>query len=700
MGGMRRYLLVLAVVVLGGLASAQSTQSFGDVPAGHWAREAINRLVARGVISGFPSDRFEGARTLTRYEAALLIYRVMQQFEAGVLSREDLESISNAMLELRSELGQLGMRIESMVTHEEIAELTRKLALLEANQEGVDLAALQALRSFIEETALTATQALVQSSLALERIQALAGRAQHLERELILLHSRQQSDTQGLATGLTGLRAELQALRQELSQLAGLATGGPDPVQTKAVQLALQQQEARLGTLEQALARLEREQAARLSAHEARLRALEEAQRSRFSLESSLAWRQGYGYALGQEGPATGAERVLGRLHLATEQGGQRFGLSLYSGGGVGFTAVGLEAALGGLAVQSVWAEGGEYAYALSYRLVGRSPVGTGDARTPGGEETYLVLRGNLASGNLPIQLGLPRIEAELQGQWRVSFAEFSRLAFAARLGREASGAADSDYLLAGASPCVLESSLLAGGLGLDLVFGYRGWLRYSQLEERTAPGCATPLLLLRPVLEARLYNQGFLTTDLSFRQEGHRGTGLGQTFTRNVLEGEAGFRFAFGQAQLVPAVGYSRIWFSDVQGEPGLWPSTEVDHPGRGDRETYRFRLGFSGRFNPVRLEAELLWRNTLYPGYTTSQYGGKGALIWDLRSMQIILEGGYYSGNNLNLLAFRPLDVQGVSSSLGWLGVRLVWPEGEVSYASDTAGGIRFGLRYRLSL
>jgi hypothetical protein len=671
---MKRYLLFL--IVSSGLAQAQ----FSDVPAGHWAREAVTRLVAQGVISGFPDNRFKGDHPLSRYEAALMIYRVIRGLEANRLSPADLEVLSKAMLELRSELMRLGVQMEGLITREELEEVQRKLALLEANQQGVDLAALQELRSLLEQTGLTATQALVQTNLALERIEALGGKIEHLERDLTLLRDQQAGSVQALQTSLSSLRSDLAALQQEVRTLADRPV---TPVADPALQLALNKQADRLAALEQALVRLEREQAAHRAALNARLQALEEAQRPRFSLEGSLAWRQGFGYALGQEGPAVAAERVLGRLLLSTERENNRFGLSLYSGGGVGYTAVGLEAQLDNLSVRTVWGAAGEYAYILGYRL------GTG--------ESYLALRGQLASGGIPAQLVTPRVEAKVEGQWQVNFATFSRLAVAARVGREAGGEVESGYLLTRASTCVLESSLLGAGLGMDLPFGYRGWLRFSQLEERTPPGCPSPLVLVRPVMEARLRSDGFLVSDVSYRSEGHRGEGLGQTFTRNVLEAEVGFRFAFGRAQVVPVVGYSRIWFSEVQGEAGIWPQTDLDHPGRGDRTTYRLRLGFSGRFDPVQLEAEALWRNTTYPTYTASQYGGKGALIWRLDPVRLTLEGGFYAGSNFNLLTFTPIDTPGLNTSLGWLGLRLGWADGEVSYVTDTAGGMRFGLRYQ---
>ncbi|MCL6568325.1 MAG: hypothetical protein K6T35_05480, partial [Meiothermus silvanus] len=72
--------------------------------------------------------------------------------------------------------------------------------------------------------------------------------------------------------------------------------------------------------------------------------------------------------------------------------------------------------------------------------------------------------------------------------------------------------------------------------------------------------------------------------------------------------------------------------------------------------------------------------------------------ALTWRLEPLSLTLEGGYYLGSNVELRSFTPTDTPGAMGGLGWIGLRVGWPEGEISYASDSAGGVRFGLRYGL--
>ncbi|MCL6569871.1 MAG: hypothetical protein K6T35_13620, partial [Meiothermus silvanus] len=370
---------------------------------------------------------------LTRYEAALLIYRLLQRLEADRLSREDLEALANAVLELQGELARLGVAVEAKLERGDLAEIERKLALLDARQAGLDPAALEDLKARLDQVALTATQALNQSTLALERLSGLADRMDEVGQALARLEEGQARQAQGAAADLAALRQEVEALKRTLEEVRReSAPAAPLPSSEKSDPQVAALQE-RLEGLEGRLNRLEKEQAARMEAQEARLRALEEGERPRFSLESRLAWRQGYGYALGEEGPRVASERALGQLSLRGERDGKKFGLLLFSGGGVGYTAAGLEVEDGDLRGRAVWADQGQYGYVLGYRL--------------GDEATYLALSGYLASPNLPAWLSLPVVEARAEGQWRVSFADFSRVQLAGVYGREAGGGAESGYL-------------------------------------------------------------------------------------------------------------------------------------------------------------------------------------------------------------------------------------------------------------
>jgi hypothetical protein len=52
---------------------------FTDVPEDHWARHYIEELEAMGFIEGYPDGRFRGDRTFSRYEAGMVILRILDR---------------------------------------------------------------------------------------------------------------------------------------------------------------------------------------------------------------------------------------------------------------------------------------------------------------------------------------------------------------------------------------------------------------------------------------------------------------------------------------------------------------------------------------------------------------------------------------------------------------------------------------------
>lgn len=82
----RSLALVLAfVLVLGPAAVAfANSNPFSDVPADHWAYDAVTQLAAVGLVEGYPDGTYGGTRMMTRYEAALVFARTLARLEAMV----------------------------------------------------------------------------------------------------------------------------------------------------------------------------------------------------------------------------------------------------------------------------------------------------------------------------------------------------------------------------------------------------------------------------------------------------------------------------------------------------------------------------------------------------------------------------------------------------------------------------------------
>ena len=170
---MKRSLLVLTAALSFGLASAQTAApasapqvpALTDVPAGHWAKDAIDRLVSRGVILGYPDGTFRGTQNLTRYEAAIIIARLLDQIRAGevavmpeapngpALNAEDVAALQNAIQELAADLAALGVRVsdleENAVSREDFSRLETRIE--ELTGKGGDTEAMGELQTQIDD---------------------------------------------------------------------------------------------------------------------------------------------------------------------------------------------------------------------------------------------------------------------------------------------------------------------------------------------------------------------------------------------------------------------------------------------------------------------------------------------------------------------------------------------------------------------
>lgn len=60
---------------------------FADVPRDHWAAAAIQGLLARHILAGQPRDKFGGDRPVTRYEMAVVLYRMVKYMETDTAKK-------------------------------------------------------------------------------------------------------------------------------------------------------------------------------------------------------------------------------------------------------------------------------------------------------------------------------------------------------------------------------------------------------------------------------------------------------------------------------------------------------------------------------------------------------------------------------------------------------------------------------------
>jgi hypothetical protein len=88
---------------------AADVQSFGDVPADHWAYQAVGKLAKAGLIDGYNDKSFQGDRTLSRYEFAIVVAKAIDKLEKADENNQKL--IDKLSIEFATELNRLGARV-------------------------------------------------------------------------------------------------------------------------------------------------------------------------------------------------------------------------------------------------------------------------------------------------------------------------------------------------------------------------------------------------------------------------------------------------------------------------------------------------------------------------------------------------------------------------------------------------------------
>lgn len=90
---MKKALLATAAVALTTAPVLAQDGPFKDVPNDHWAYQAIDKLAQLKVIIGDPDGQFKGKRTLTRYEMAVMLARLLDILDSRYV-RQPLPDMS------------------------------------------------------------------------------------------------------------------------------------------------------------------------------------------------------------------------------------------------------------------------------------------------------------------------------------------------------------------------------------------------------------------------------------------------------------------------------------------------------------------------------------------------------------------------------------------------------------------------------
>ena len=102
---------MLVITSMSALAAPQPS-SFSDVPAKHWAYDAVAKLAKDGIVTGYGDGTFNGDRTMTRYEMAQIVANAMTKEDKA--NAENRALINKLAAEFNSELTKLDAKVNKV----------------------------------------------------------------------------------------------------------------------------------------------------------------------------------------------------------------------------------------------------------------------------------------------------------------------------------------------------------------------------------------------------------------------------------------------------------------------------------------------------------------------------------------------------------------------------------------------------------
>ncbi len=167
---MKKLTITIALMLVVALAMPAFGASFSDVPSDHWSYNAINKLVAAGIVEGYPDGEYKGQQSMTRYEMAVMVSRALDnivdemeamgeglttgqaedvtaivkslmekntQDELSDAQAEEVADIVDALtFELRSELKVLGAEVDAL--GKDVDELAATVEAMDVPEDNIE----------------------------------------------------------------------------------------------------------------------------------------------------------------------------------------------------------------------------------------------------------------------------------------------------------------------------------------------------------------------------------------------------------------------------------------------------------------------------------------------------------------------------------------------------------------------------------
>ena len=104
--------LTTALVVGAASTTFAAANPFSDVPADHWAYDAVAQLADDGIIEGYGDGTYRGQNEITRYEMAQMVAKAMAKEDQ--VNAQQKAMIDRLAAEFSEELNNLGVRVSNL----------------------------------------------------------------------------------------------------------------------------------------------------------------------------------------------------------------------------------------------------------------------------------------------------------------------------------------------------------------------------------------------------------------------------------------------------------------------------------------------------------------------------------------------------------------------------------------------------------
>lgn len=112
----------LAVTFALGVTSAFAANPFVDVPAKHWAYDAVSKLAQAGIVDGYGDGTFRGDKNITRYEMAQIVAKALAKEDKANAEQKAL--LNKLSAEFSEELDNLGVRVSKLEKNASSVKIT------------------------------------------------------------------------------------------------------------------------------------------------------------------------------------------------------------------------------------------------------------------------------------------------------------------------------------------------------------------------------------------------------------------------------------------------------------------------------------------------------------------------------------------------------------------------------------------------